>query len=54
MMVLLVAFLHIVEYLECLLGCGRFYYDFLETAFQGTVLLYRVAVFIEGSGADTL
>ena len=54
MMVLLVAFLHIVEYLECLLGSGRFYYDFLETALQGTVLLYRVAVFIEGSGTDTL
>ena len=54
MMVLLIAFLHIVEYLKGLLGSRRLYYYFLKTALQGTVLLYRIAVFIKGSGTDTL
>ena len=54
MMVMLVAVLDVTQYLECLLESGRLYLNLLETTLQGSVLLYRVTVFVECRGSDAL
>ena len=51
---MLIAVLDVMEYLQRLLVGRRFHLDFLESTFQRTVFLYRVAVFIERCGTDTL
>ena len=54
MVVLFVAVLDVMENLDGVLHIGRLHDDFLETAFQGTVLFNGIAVFIEGGGTDAL
>ena len=54
MMVVLVAVLDVVEYLQCLLVGGGFHLYLLETALQCSVLLDGVAVLVERGGTDTL
>ena len=44
---LLVAVLYVVQYLQCLLGSGRLYLYLLESALQSTVLLYALAILIQ-------
>ncbi len=50
----LVLSFYIVENHKSLFGRGRLHHHFLETAFQGAVLLDVYAVFIEGRGSDAL
>ena len=49
-----VTVLDVAQDLERFFRCGRLHDDFLETAFQGTVLLDALAILVEGSGADAL
>ena len=51
---LLVAVLDVMEYLQRLLVGRRLHLHLLESAFQGSVLLNRVTVFVERCGSDTL
>ena len=53
-MVVFVFVLNVVEDVEGLLGGGGFENDFLETAFEGAVLLDVLAVFVQRCRADTL
>ena len=50
----LVAFLDIVQNLERLLGRRWLHHNALESALQGTVLLYRVAILVKRCGSDAL
>ena len=54
MMVMLVAVLDVTQYLECLIESGGLHLDLLETTLQGSVLLYRVTILVEGCGSDAL
>ena len=51
---LLVAVLDVMEYLQRLLVGRRLHLHLLESAFQCSVLLNRVTVFVERRGSDTL
>ena len=53
-MVLFVTVLDVPQDLQCLLVGGRLYLYLLESALQGSVLLYRVTVFVECRGTDAL
>ena len=50
----LVALLEVLEYLHRLIGGGRLYEHFLETAFEGAILLDALLIFVDGGGADAL
>ena len=52
--VILVAFLYVVQYFYGFLGRGRLYYYFLEASFQRAVFLDGVAVFVKRRCADAL
>ena len=54
MMVMLVAVLDVTQYLECLIESGGLHLNLLETTLQGSVLLYRVTILVEGCGSDAL
>ena len=54
MMVGLIAVLYILENLEGLVNCRRFDLHLLEPAFQSSVLLYGIAVFVQSRSTDTL
>ena len=54
MVVVLVAVLDVVQYLERLVERRRLDDDLLEAALQGTVFLDGVAIFVQGGGADAL
>ena len=52
--VILVAFLYVVQYFYGFLGRGRLYYYLLEASFKRAVLLDGVAVFVKRRCADAL
>ena len=51
---LLIAVLDVTEYLQRLLVGRRLHLYLLEPALQGTILLNRITVFVEGGGTNTL
>ncbi len=53
-MVLLVAWFDILKNLQRLLLRGGFNHHLLEAAFEGSIFLNRVAVFVDGRSADAL
>ena len=54
MVMVLIPLAQVLDDVEGLLGGARLYKHFLETALQGSVFLYAVAVLVERSGADAL
>ena len=54
MMVILVAVLYVVQYLECLFCRCWLNEHFLEPALQGSVFLYGVAILVESCRSDAL
>ena len=52
--VVLVAVLHVAQYLQRLFLSGWLHEHFLEAALQGTVFLNGVAIFVERGGTDAL
>ena len=54
MMMLLISVFDIVQDCQCLFSRSRFYHDFLETAFQCSILLNTLAIFIYSGGTDAL
>ena len=54
MVVMLISATYISEDLQCLLLCGRFHENLLESTFQSPVFLNAVAVFVQRGGTDTL
>ena len=53
-MVLLVARAQVLQYLQRFLLCGGLHHHLLEAALQGSVLLYRFAVFVDCRCSDAL
>ena len=51
---LLVIGLYFSKNFEGFVGSGRFYYDFLKTAFERTVFLNILAILVESGGANAL
>ena len=51
---ILIFLFDVLQDLKCLIGCRRFDHDFLESAFERTILFNAFAVFVDRCGSDAL